>query len=129
MKIELPDIDAILKMIDLFSKKKHNLSEKEKYEFAIATEGLSGANIEEIITKAIRNAVINNKPINKQGFYEELFLFKGIIPQNYENEKQLLRIKSQFLREINKKVFSLQRIADILGSSKSTISKLIKEDE
>ncbi|MBQ3019227.1 MAG: ATP-binding protein [Clostridia bacterium] len=129
LKIELPDIDAILKMIDLFSKKKHNLSEKEKYEFAIATEGLSGANIEEIITKAIRNAVINNKPINKQGFYEELFLFKGIIPQNYENEKQLLRIKSQFLREINKKVFSLQRIADILGSSKSTISKLIKEDE
>lgn len=129
LKIELPDIDAILKMIDLFSKKKHNLSEKEKYEFAIATEGLSGANIEEIITKAIRNAVINNKPINKQGFYEELFLFKGIIPQNYENEKQLLRIKSQFLREINEKVFSLQRIADILGSSKSTISKLIKEDE
>lgn len=129
LKIELPDIDAILKMIDLFSKKKHNLSEKEKYEFAIATEGLSGANIEEIITKAIRNAVINNKLINKQGFYEELFLFKGIIPQNYENEKQLLRIKSQFLREINEKVFSLQRIADILGSSKSTISKLIKEDE
>lgn len=127
LKIELPDTHAILKMIDLFSKKNHNLSSKEMRELAIAFTGLSGANIEEIMLKAIRNAIINNSEINKLGFYEELFSYKGIIPQSCNNEKALLKSKAKFLRECNEKIFSLQVIADILGSSKTTISKLVKE--
>jgi len=35
--------------------------------------------------------------------------------------------KAKYLRECSEKVFSLQTIADILGSSKTTISKIIKE--
>ena len=74
-------------MIDLFSNEQNNLLDKEKYEFATVLEGLSGANIEGIIVKAIRNAVINKTEIEKSCFYEEFFLFKGIIPQNYYDKK------------------------------------------
>ena len=127
LKIELPDIDAITEMIDLFSRGNHNLSAKEKHELATAFIGLSGANIEEIILKAIRNAVINESPVKKIDFYEALFSFNDIIPQNCSSEKNILKAKAKFLRECNEKVFSLQVIADILGSSKTTISKLVKE--
>lgn len=127
LRIEPPDTDAILKMIDLFSKSNHNLSDKEKKELAIAFTGLSGANIEEIMLKSIRNAVINDAEVSKIDFYEELFSYKGIIPQNCLTKKTLLKIKAKFLRECNEKIFSLQVIADILGSSKTTISKLVKE--
>ena len=37
-----------------------------------------------------------------------------------------MAIKAKYLRNCNEKVFSLQIIADILGSSKTTISKLVK---
>ncbi len=114
-------------MIDLFSKGNHNLSTKEKYELATAFTGLSGANIEEIILKAIRNAVVNESQVKKTDFYEMLFSFKNVTPQNCCNEKNILKTKAKFLRECNDKVFSLQVIADILGSSKTTISKLVKE--
>ena len=114
-------------MIDLFSKGNHNLSPKEKHELATAFTGLSGANIEEIILKAIRNAVINESQVSKADFYNELFSFKDVTPQNCSSEKVILKAKAKFLRECNDKVFSLQVIADILGSSKTTISKLVKE--
>ena len=129
LKIELPDTNAIIKMIDLFSNEQNNLLDKEKYELATVLEGLSGANIEEIIIKAIRKAVINKTEIEKSCFYEEFFLFKGIIPQNYYDKKKLLKLKAKYLRSCSEKIFSLQVIADILGSSKTTISKLVKEED
>ena len=58
---------------------------------------------------------------------KNFFAFKNILPQNYNNAKDMLRIKAKFLRECDNKVFSLQAIADILQSSKTTIQKLVKE--
>lgn len=127
LKIEMPDLEAIIKMIDLFSNGKSNLSPREKNELAICFLGLSGANIEEIMIKAIRNAVINDLKVEKRCFYEELFLYKGIVPQNCSDKKEILTLKAKYLRQCDEKTFSLQIIADILGSSKTTISKLIKE--
>lgn len=127
LKIEMPDLEAIIKMIDLFSNGKSNLSSREKKELAICFLGLSGANIEEIMIKAIRNAVINDLKVEKKCFYEELFLYKGIVPQNCSDKKEILALKAKYLRQCDEKTFSLQIIADILGSSKTTISKLIKE--
>ncbi len=129
LKIELPDVEAIIKMIDLFAKGNIILSEKEKNELATAFEGLSGANIEEIILKAIRKAVIYDTEVSKQNLYEELFLFRGVISKNIYDEKTLLKRKANFLRKCDEKIFSLQVIAEILGSSKSTMSKLLKEKD
>ncbi len=127
LKIELPDTNAILEMIDLFTRNAHNLSTKEKMELATALTNLSGANVEEILIKAIRKAVIHDRKVEKIDYYDELFSFKGIIPQNCSCERMLLKIKANFLRACNDKVFSYQVIANILNCSKTTISKLIKE--
>lgn len=129
MKIEMPDYDAILQMIDLFTHNASNLSNKEKGELATAFVGLSGASIEEILVKAIRNAVISGNAISKQNYYEELFKFKNVIPQTNCSEKTVLKLKAKYLRQCDDKVFSLQVIAEILNSSKTTISKLVKDGE
>lgn len=129
MKIEMPDYDAIIQMIDLFTHNASNLSDKEKGELATAFVGLSGASIEEILVKAIRNAVISGNTISKQNYYEELFKFKNVIPQTNCSEKTVLKLKAKYLRQCDDKVFSLQVIAEILNSSKTTISKLVKDGE
>ena len=127
LEIELPDEDAIIKMIDLFTNKSDVLSTKEKKEIAVAFQGLSGADIEEIVKKAFINAIIHERDFSRLNVYEELFIFKNILPQNISNAKEILRIKARFLRSCDSKIFSLQNIAEILGSSKTTIQKLIKE--
>ena len=127
LEIELPDVNAIIEMIELFTSGSIEFSSKEKRELATVFIGLSGANIEEIIKKAFRNAIIHEKVFDKLSIYDELFIFKNILPQNYNNAKDILRIKAKFLRGCDDKVFSLQAIADILQSSKTTIQKLVKE--
>lgn len=129
LKIELPDVEAIKKIMDLFIGENANFSPKEKAELANAFMGLSGANIEEIIKKAIRNAVIFNKDFTKFSIYEELFTFKNILPQNIENERLILEKKAKFLRQCNEKIFSYAVIAGILQISKTTVSKLITEGD
>ncbi|MCY1713658.1 AAA family ATPase [Caproiciproducens galactitolivorans] len=129
LEIELPDTEAIVKMIDLFINGVVEFSNKEKHELAAAFLGLSGANVEEIIKKSLRNAVIHENDFSKMSIYEELFNFKKILPQSSADEKVLLKIKANFLRECNEKVFSYAIIADILNVSKTTVSKLIKEED
>lgn len=128
LEVELPDSEAIEEMIDLFAAKTIKLSQKEKKELSIIFKGLSGASIEEIIKKAIRNSVIEGKNFCKKSIYDEFFVYKNILPQNCDNEKAIMEIKAKYLRNCNEKIFSLQIIADILGSSKTTISKLVKEE-
>lgn len=129
MRIEMPDYDGILQMIDLFTHNASNLSNKEKAELATAFVGLSGASIEEILVKAMRNAVIGGNTLSRQDFYEELFKFKNVVPQTNCSEKTAIKLKAKYLRQCDDKVFSLQVIAEILNSSKTTISKLVKEGE
>ena len=63
LEIELPDEDAIIKMIDLFTNGAGDLTEKKKREIANAFQGLSGADIEEILRKSLRNAIIHDKKV------------------------------------------------------------------
>lgn len=127
LEIDHPDIDAILMMIDLFTQNSSGLNEKEKKDFAIALNGLTGANIEEVLVKALRNAIIKGKVISKKDYYEELFKFSGLLDQGNYDDKNALKIKAQFLRKCDEKVFSFQTIAEILDTSKTTVSKLIKD--
>jgi AAA+ superfamily predicted ATPase len=129
LEIEFPDIDAIIKMIDLFINNNVKFTLKEKQEMATAFIGLSGANVEEIIKKAMRNAVIYGCEFSKTSVYEELFTLKKVLPQNCEDEKVLQRIEAKFLRQCDEKVFSYAVIASILKISKTTVSKLISEED
>ena len=128
LKIELPDVEAIVKMIDLFTNNSNELTQKGKNEIATVFLGLSGADIEEIITKTLRNAVIYNNKFDILKVFDEFFIFRHILPQDCHDKKDLLQIKANFLRKCNEKVFSFQAIADILSSSKTMIHKLVKEE-
>lgn len=127
LEIELPDKEAISKLIYLFTGHMGTLSEKDVTELSTLFYGLSGAEIEELITKSIRNAVIHNHSFDKRNIYEEYFILQNILPQNCNDTRKLLQIKAKYLRKCNEKIFSLQVIADVLGSSKTTIQKIVKE--
>ena len=129
LEIELPDINAILKMLDLFLNGSVILAEKEKRELACVLLGLSGAEIEEIIKKAIRNAIIFNNEISKLNIYDELFSTKNIVITDDVGERELLKQKAKYLRECDSKIFSYSAIAKILGISKTTVATLISEEE
>lgn len=129
LEIELPDKEAICKLIHLFTNQRGNFTEKDIEQLSTLFYGLSGAEIEEIIIKSIRNSVIHNCSFGKQNIYEEYFISRNILPQNCNDDRRLLQIKAIHLRKCNEKVFSLQVIADILGSSKTTIQKIVKEVE
>jgi AAA+ superfamily predicted ATPase len=129
LEIELPDKEAISRLIYLFINNMGNLNEKDVMELSTLFCGLSGAEIEELITKSIRNSIIHNCPFDKKNIYEEYFASRNILPQNCSDNRRLLQLKAKHLRNCSEKVFSLQVIADVLGSSKTTIQKIVKEEE
>lgn len=129
LEIELPDRDAVGKLILLFLNNVIDLKEKDILELSTLFYGLSGAEIEEIIVKSIRKAIIYDTSFEKKDIYEEFFSSKNIVPQNCESNREILQIKAKYLRNCSEKIFSLQTIADILGSSKTTIQKIVKEVE
>lgn len=129
LEIELPDKEAISKLILLFTNNITDFNKKDLLELSTLFWGLSGAEIEEIIIKSIRKSIIYNTSFDKKSIYEEFFSSRNIVPQNCEDNRKILQIKAKYLRECSEKIFSLQTIADILGSSKTTIQKFVKEVE
>jgi SpoVK/Ycf46/Vps4 family AAA+-type ATPase len=127
IEIEKPDIEAEIKLIDLFSDKAGSFTDKEKYEMALAFQGFSGAEIETIIVNAIRTSVIEDVPFDIKSVFHQYFLFRNIAPQDIHDQKEETEAEARYLRAINSKVFSIQVIADILGCSKSSIQRILKE--
>lgn len=76
LEIELPDKEAISKLIYLFTGHMGTLSEKDVTELSTLFYGLSGAEIEELITKSIRNAVIHNHFFDKKISMRNILFFK-----------------------------------------------------
>lgn len=126
ININLPDRKARKQLIQLFCEKKE-IPDKEVVEFAIVTKELSGSSIEEIITKALRKSVLSKEDFNLQLLYTELFKFKGFIAEREENEKKMQMLQAEFLRRSDEKIFSYNKIAKILGVSKTTASNLVNE--
>lgn len=128
LEIELPDQDAVLKLIDIFLGNSLKLAIRDKKILSYAFKGLSGANIEEIIKKALRNAIVHDKNITKETIYEEIFKFRNIYTKYGENDKVLLKKKAIYLRECSEKAFSYSVIAEILGISKTKVATIINEE-
>lgn len=126
ININQPDREARKQLIHLFLKTK-KLSDKEVNEFAAVTEKLSGSNIEEIITKALRKSVLRKEDFNLQLLYTEFFKFKGLIAECEEDKRKMLMLQAKYLRTSDEKIFSYSKIGSILGVSKTTASNLINE--
>jgi len=128
VEIELPDGEAISRIIDLFSYDIIHFDSKERTLMAIAFRGLSGADIEGIIKKTLRNSIIKNKDVSLTDIYNEFFSCNKIIPQNCNDKKEQNTIKANFLRSCDEKLFSYSVIASILDISKTAVSNIFKED-
>ena len=128
LEIEIPDMKACEQLVDLFLGNNLEITEKEKKIMSYAFAGLSGANIENIIKKSIRNSIIFEHDLKKQDIYEEIFSFNGIYANNGIDERQILQKKARFLRKCNEKIFSYSVIADILNVSKTKVSTLLSEE-
>jgi hypothetical protein len=87
---------------------------------------MSGAEIEELINKAQRNAVIVGEELTKRHILEEVFVKYKISGSNPENKYE----QARFLKSKNKekKVFTLEVIGEIVGLSKGYLSNILKED-
>lgn len=129
LEISLPDKEAIGKLVDLFTKGVLEYTEKDKKEMETVFYGLSGSNLEEIITKALRNSIINDTELSKNAIYEEFFNFQKIIPQENKEDKETMKLKARYLRDFDDKIFSYAVIAEILNISKTTVSNILKEAE
>lgn len=127
INIDLPDQIAREQLVRLFLKK-IKLTDKEITEFSASIIGLSGSSIEEIVTKALRKSVLNKEKFSIQLLYNELFIFKGMVAEEKEEERHMQVLQAKYLRSCNEKMFSYNKIGQILGVSKTTVSNLINNE-
>lgn len=128
LKVDLPDNQVIVHLVDMFLKEYIILDEKDKLIFSYVLEGLSGSEIEELITKSIRNSIISGNQLTKAELYNEFFNIKNTLDNIENKEYDEIKLKSIYLRKLNNKMFSYAVIADILGASKTKIATLLKGD-
>jgi AAA+ superfamily predicted ATPase len=129
--IEKPDDESRIELLNLFLQENH-FSEKDKKMIATAIAGFSGADIEEICNKATIDSVLQSEPISIGSVFNYILSFRGIgNTQNGDSQtpKSVHYERAKYLRKIDSKLFSYGQIADIMGTSKSYISNLLKAKE
>jgi SpoVK/Ycf46/Vps4 family AAA+-type ATPase len=129
LKVELPDTKAIRRLLDIFISDKLPIESSQKDLLAIAFAGLSGATVEEIVKKTIRDSVIAGKECTYRDIFFELFLYKGFTENDVSHNKESLKNCIRFLHDLGKP-FTYDVITEITGiSSKSMITPLLNEEK
>lgn len=123
--MDYPSSSEIKKMISIFTNRE-SLTSKEISVLAAMFAGKSGADIELVIKKARRNAIINSTDFTYKLIISE-FLDIHFQGTNIDNEKIFVNKAVIYLRNIEPKIFTYDLISELLGVSKTTISKIIKE--
>ncbi|EGT0680524.1 AAA family ATPase [Clostridium perfringens] len=122
LKIDFPDYESRKKIINLFIKDIITLNDKELDILTLLTKGMSGAEIEQIITKSIQKSVIYEYELKLVDFLNEILDLK------LGNDTQLdVKEKIKYLRELNEKKFSYSTLGEIFSLSKTKVSNLLKE--
>ena len=127
LKLDIPDVETIYELVPLFLKNTIDLSKKEIIEISTVLYGKTGSQIEDIINRAIKKSVLEEKQLSKLIIYEQIFLYEGLTKDKLNSQT----LRAQFLREKqngNKKIFTMETIGEILGLSKGQISNILKED-
>lgn len=125
LKVELPDLDARKKLIILFVKGLIEFEEKELDLLGLFSQGMSGAELEEIVNKSIQKSIVYGYQLKISDIYNEIFDIK-LNTSNIKDSKEILKEKVKYLRNIDEKAFSYQNIANIFNVSKSQVSGLLK---
>lgn len=124
IEIGLPEEESIERMINIFLKDLYKFSKKENKQLANIMKGLSGAEIEEIITKELRNAIVHNKTIDINNVFIKVLKKKDIIESTNDRDNQKHAINYLLY---NCEYFTKQDVANILGLSRSTVYSMIRE--
>lgn len=124
VKIDFPELESIEKMIDIFLKDLCSINSKTKYQLAYVMQGMSGAEIEEIINRSLRSAILSEKEINANDMFEEVLIAKGIVT-SFSNKKDIREAVEYFMDF--EEVFTKIDIASILDMSRSTLYGMLKE--
>jgi SpoVK/Ycf46/Vps4 family AAA+-type ATPase len=130
INIAKPDTTSRMSLINSFLSGKE-LSDKDTEIAATVFDGLSGADIEEICNKSLIDAVLSNRDMETKILYENFFDFIKIEGDSATEmtEKEVNNLKVKYLRKLNKKTFSYNRIAQIIGVSKGYVAGFFDEKE
>lgn len=127
IKMDKPDASSRGLLFQLFLGKDIG-SNKDMELIVAATADLSGADIEEISTKANIDSVLNDVPLTISTVFDSIFEFLGIGAKKSADTpiKVVQQERADYLRRIDERQFSYSQIGIILGVSKSHVSDLLK---
>lgn len=125
--VDYPNEESIGTMLKIFLKNTQ-ISDKNILRLSKVFLGFSGSDIEEMINKSRRKAIINDTPFSIKDVFVEVFDTKEIVSYN-DTEKDKQEKLCDFLRSIDEKLFSYSFIGEILGISKSQVSKILNRGE
>ncbi len=131
ISIDKPDFEARKALFELFLEN-HSVSDKNIEIMSVATEGLSGAEIEEICNKSTIDSILQGNPVSLTLIFYNIFDLLNVGRNAAIDNipiKAVHREYAKHLRVLNEKVFSYSQIALILGVSKSYISDLLRVKE
>lgn len=120
--ITLPDEDARRGLIQRFLGDFGDPKEVKKY--VQLSEGLSGADLKQIIDDAKRFAVLNGQKVVRT---PDLLLRIALTKLGDKNWSEDLEEQIRSIRNLDPKVFTVRVLSEISGRSNGSISKLIKE--
>lgn len=129
IEISLPEKEDIEQFISLNLPSAFSLNSKEMRLLSVLFVGSTGAEIEDVIRRALRASVIYEEEMNYRLIFREYFVAKSLFPQEGGDKKAILRYQTRYLRDKDARAFSYGTIANALGVSKTTVSNILKNEE
>lgn len=127
LHIEKPDYDSRIDLIKLFLKN-YSLNDNDLALLAHLFKSLSGSDIEEICHKSLMDSVVKEQNLDIAIATDHFFEFIDLLKDKEKEdltERDIEKIKSDYLRELNPKIFSYAHIGKLLNRSKSHIGNLL----
>lgn len=128
LNIDKPELKVRYKLI---KNRFDYLSEDQIMLLGHLFSNLSGAAITEICKNAIREAIVNDRDrVSIQDLTEIFFSSHFFTDERHlVNDRLNNEQKANYVRNLNPKIFSYSTISELLGISKSTLSRLLKKTE
>lgn len=126
LKIEKPSAIMRQFLVKKFIDGRYDFKKKELILVSEAMEGLSGAEIEQICKDAIREDIIQDKPLTFQTICKKILEHLSMRNEIPLQNKELF---AKYFKALNPDFFSYASIGRILGVSKPTVCRYINKEE
>lgn len=124
--LDKPNFESRGRLIILFTSGFHTFGSSEIDILARVFEGLSGADIQEVCEAAIRRTVLSGADRLDLRTVCSVF-FDTMLPEDKRQETATPQGRALFLRRLDEKLFSYRVLSKILGISRPTVGRLLKE--